>query len=140
MFYLLNPFLGQISRGQWWLAQLVIFVLSTLAMTAAFLSIADPSALPAVPELFGNPAVLLILVVCAYMNFCVCLNRLRDTGRSGLLYLAFCVPIIGVCLMIYFCGIETGTAKSETSRSHRLKTPQQFDQGALAVGPTFGRR
>jgi len=140
MLYLLNPFLGQISRGQWWLAQLAIFVLSTLAMTATFLSIADPSALPTVPGLLGNPAFLLILVVCAYMNFCVCLNRLRDTGRSGLLYLAFCVPFIGLCLMIYFCGIETGAKTSQSGHSRGSRTPQRFDQPALSTSPTFGRR
>lgn len=103
MFFLLNPFQGQLSRGGWWLSQLVIFVLALAGLfVLAVLFAGEPGGKRAAGEdyaLFG----LFALVI--YTNFCTCINRLRDTGRSGFWYLAFNLPLVGTGLMIYHCGI-----------------------------------
>ncbi|NNF78159.1 MAG: DUF805 domain-containing protein [Rhizobiales bacterium] len=72
-----------------------------------------------------------------YMQLSACLKRLRDSGRNGLWVLTFRIPIIGIVLMIYFCGIEDNSGKS---LSRRPGGSRQFDQSALPGGPTFGRR
>lgn len=140
MFYLLNPFLGQISRAQWWLAQLTVFVLCFFAALVAIFMITDPTVPGFEREFEQSPAYVAIIVLGTYMNFCACLNRLRDTGRSGLWFLAFFVPFVGLALVIYFCGIESAAMRSHSRHSDAARPQQQFEQTALATSPTFGRR
>lgn len=109
MAYLMNPFEGSMSRGDWWFSQLAIIVLVVLGMVCTF-TFASDHALPA-GEKTGSEGWLLVLLIvgAVYMNFATCLNRLRDTGRSGMWYLAFLLPTVGTGIMIYFCGIEAGS-------------------------------
>ncbi|MEM1044595.1 MAG: DUF805 domain-containing protein [Pseudomonadota bacterium] len=151
--YLFNPFHGQISRGTWWLSQLVIFALAVagLFVSAAFL--ADPGA----PKGARNDAEVamfaVVFVAMIYLNFSTCLNRLRDTGRSGFWYLAFFMPYAGTGLMIYFCGIEAGQGGDPIARDPRpSRTSHAFEpvrpsppaqkprQRFGAQGHAFGRR
>lgn len=141
--YLFNPFHGQISRGTWWLSQLVIFALAVagLFVSAAFL--ADPGA-PKGARSDGEIAMLAVVFVgMIYLNLSTCLNRLRDTGRSGFWYLAFLMPYAGTGLMIYFCGIEPGeggdrvTPDPKPSRTHHAVAPVQPAPTAPKPKPRF---
>ncbi|MFC4292503.1 DUF805 domain-containing protein [Sphingorhabdus arenilitoris] len=106
MMFALNPFAGRINRGDWWLLQLLIWVFAFAAMAMTIMFASDTAA--PVNQRNGAEKMLLVLIILSviYMNFASCLNRLRDTGRSGWLYLCFLLPTVGTGLMIYFYGIE----------------------------------
>lgn len=114
--YLFNPFHGQIGRGTWWLSQFVIFALAFAGLIVCARLFADPGA-PSGARNDSEIAMLAVIVVSmVYLNFSTCLNRLRDTGRSGFWYLAFLMPYAGSGLMIYFCGIEPGQGGDRVGR------------------------
>ncbi|MCP5082083.1 MAG: DUF805 domain-containing protein [Alphaproteobacteria bacterium] len=84
MLYLLSPFVGRIGRGQWWLAQLVIFALCFFASLIVIIMFHDPTAPGFEREFQSSPVAGVIILAGVCMNCCACLNRLHDTGRSGL--------------------------------------------------------
>ncbi|WP_428649805.1 DUF805 domain-containing protein [Roseibium sp.] len=108
MVALINPFHGRINRLQWWMYQLVILVFTAIGFVCIGLYFADSHG----PDfkLSDDEIVALVLLIFLNlnMNFSTCINRLRDTGRSGFWYIAFLGPTFGTALMIYFCGIEPG--------------------------------
>lgn len=108
MLYLLNPLQGKIGRGRWWLMQLVIFVLVIAGLFMTAFLFADFDAPADTRNSSENVMLALILVAMVYMNFATCVNRLRDSMRSGFWYLTFLLPMVGTGLMIYFCGVEAG--------------------------------
>ncbi|WP_114009947.1 DUF805 domain-containing protein [Cohaesibacter intestini] len=112
MFALFNPFYGEISRKSWWTYQSVIWVIFALLAAAFYFLLAalrmGDGIADAFSTLFGVVAASVLAIVAIYMNFCSCVNRLRNTGRTGWWWLIFQVPVIGVPLMLYFCGIEEG--------------------------------
>ncbi len=124
--YLLNPFHGRIGRGQWWLLQLAIFGFAIVGMILTILVFADPTAPTGSRNSSENAMLVLILAAMVYMNFSACLNRLRDSGRSGFVYIAFLLPAVGTGLMIYFCGLEGGNGNSQSSRPNQLGRRQNF--------------
>jgi uncharacterized membrane protein YhaH (DUF805 family) len=108
MGYLLNPFHGQINRSNWWLLQILIFAFAFAGIICAITFASDPN-LPTDQRSNGESVIFLLVIVgVIYMNFATCLNRLRDSRRSGFWYLTFMLPTVGTGLMIYFCGIEAG--------------------------------
>lgn len=108
MLYLLNPFQGRMGRGRWWLMQFVILGLAIAGMVLTVLLFADLEAPTATRNGSENAMLALIVVAVIYMNFATCVNRLRDSMRSGFWYLTFLLPMVGTGLMIYFCGLEAG--------------------------------
>lgn len=150
MLYLLNPLQGRIGRGKWWLLQLVVFglPLAVLFFSAGFL--ADPAAPPGTHFLREQAMLVIAALILIYMSFCTCLNRLRDSGRSGFWYLAFLfAPYIGTGLMVYFCGIEARKPEDGTSRPRSDPKPADRDARPAirtarpphpARKPVFGRR
>ncbi len=105
---LINPFHGRINRLQWWMYQFLIFFLTAVGFVGIALYFVDSHG-PEFKWLDNEIAALVLLVLLSsIMNFSTCINRLRDTGRSGFWYLAFLGPTFGTALMIYFCGIEPG--------------------------------
>lgn len=106
MIYLFNPMQGEIKRTKWWLSQVAAY--GVMLLLAIFLVVTNFDT--SMPNGTGyTPTTGHIYIVAAflvYMNMCTCLNRLRDSGRSGWWYLAFMLPLIGLLAMIYFCGIE----------------------------------
>ena len=108
MLYLLNPLQGKIGRGRWWLMQLAIFGLAIAGLFATAFLFADFDAPAGTRNGSENAMLALIVVGVVYMNFATCVNRLRDSMRSGFWYLTFLLPMVGTGLMIYFCGLEAG--------------------------------
>jgi len=103
---LINPVCGRIGRGRWWLFQLMIFVLAIGGLVVTIFLFADLDGERQGRRPMENVGLGLTALAMIYMNLCTCLNRLRDSGRSGFWYLAFLLPSVGTGLMIYFCGIE----------------------------------
>ncbi|MCX2721946.1 DUF805 domain-containing protein [Roseibium salinum] len=115
---IINPFHGRIGRLQWWLLQFVIFAFAVAGLLVTIFLFAESGA-PAGPQTVNEQAsLLLIAFLVVNMNFSTCINRLRDTGRSGFWYLTFLLPAVGTGLMIYFCGVEPGK---------KLSTPAEPD-------------
>lgn len=108
MFHLLNPFHGTMGRGRWWLIQVAIFVLAIVSMFDTAFAFADFDAPEGTRNASENLMLALIVIGVIYMNFATCVNRLRDSGRSGFWYLTFLLPMVGTGLMIYFCRLEAG--------------------------------
>ena len=112
MFALFNPFYGEISRKAWWNYQSVIWVIFGLIAAGFYFLLAALRTGDAFAEGLSTPFGIVVASVLAiagiYMNFCTCVNRLRNTGRTGWWWLIFQVPVIGAPLMLYFCGIEKG--------------------------------
>ena len=116
--YLFNPFHGKLSRGGWWLSQLLIFGLALLGMIMSAFFLAGQDVVAGARNPGETTMFFLIFAAVLYTNFSTCLNRLRDTGHSGLWYLSFLTPYAGTGLMIYFCGIEAGENGGEPVKSH----------------------
>ena len=114
MSYLFNPVAGYAGRLKWWLSQLLIMVILVVGIIAIGLTSidADPNTLEQNPEFVGKIWPLMILT--GYINLCACLNRLRDSGRSGWWYLTHFIPFVGPFIIIYFCGIEKGSSRIST--------------------------
>ena len=150
MLYLIDPFHGQISRRRWWLFQLIILVLAFAGMFVSIVLFSDPDAPTSTRNSNESTMLWSIIAVVIYLNFSACLNRLRDTGRSGLWYLAFMLPTVGTGLMICFCGIEAGdggeydeeisTAPPPQSPALQTAAPQNYSPRAQAKIQPFGRR
>ncbi|WP_417677248.1 DUF805 domain-containing protein [Roseibium sp.] len=147
MAFLFNPFEGQMTRLQWWLAQLGIFAaaFAGLFLTAFLLSDrSEPVSTRTSGETWALTGILLSVL---FANFSTCLNRLRDSGRSGFWYLTFLLPTAGTGLMIYFCGIERnrGTILGPSADTDN-PPPQTYAPPPRAQIPqqrsrrTFGRR
>ena len=94
-----NPFFGRITRSEWWLAQLAIWVFVFLGMVLSITLFADEWKSGGQRD--ATESTLFALIVCSmfYMNFAISLNRLRDGGHSGWLYLTFFAPFAGSGLM-----------------------------------------
>ena len=112
-----NPFFGRITRSEWWLAQVAIWVFVFLAMVLSIMLFADewkPGG-----QRNATESALFALIVCSmfYMNFATNLNRLRDGGHSGWLYLTFFAPFAGSGLMLYFCGVAPSRVR-DAGRAH----------------------
>ena len=86
-----------------------------------------------------------------YMNFCTCMNRLRDSGRHWAFYFLFHLPLIGLPAMIYFCGIEEGSPRMRsiadtfgepeyTPFSQTRQYQPQQQNGQFGQRTTFGQR
>ncbi|MES0882505.1 DUF805 domain-containing protein [Roseibium sp. SCP14] len=143
---LFNPVYRRINRLQWWLYQLVILfgAIATLILTA--LLFGDPDA----PKGSRNGLEILgIATACLffiYANFCTCLNRLRDSGRSWIWYLTFLLPTVGTGLMIYFCGIERSDFTANRNVPPNMQKKQLSPRTNLTPihprggEPQFGRR
>ncbi|MEM8813859.1 MAG: DUF805 domain-containing protein [Pseudomonadota bacterium] len=114
--YLFNPFHGKIGRGRWWLLQFLIFLTGLVAMIFTIKFLGDPSAPAGTRTRAESLALGIIFLAVIYMNFSVCLNRLRDSERSGLWYLAFMLPYAGTGLMVYLCGTQPGTCQGSQPR------------------------
>lgn len=124
MAFLFNPFHGQIGRGHWWMLQaaILVFTLAGLFLTALLFansSVAQGARTTGEAAMFA-----IILVAVLYMNFSTCLNRLRDSGRSGLWYISFLLPYGGTPMMIYFCGIEAGDGGSYSASTRASAKPR----------------
>ncbi len=150
MAFLFNPFQGQMTRLQWWLAQLGIFAaaFAGLFLTAFLLSDrSEPISTRTSGETWALTGILLSVL---FANFSTCLNRLRDSGRSGFWYLTFLFPTVGTGLMIYFCGIERGrgmgfggfgpSADTETPPPQSYAPPPPAQIPSQRSRQTFGRR
>lgn len=145
MMSLFDPFHGRINRLQWWLLQFAIFGIAIAGMITTIFLFADknsPEGSRTTGEMISLGFVFCLMI---YMNFSTCLNRLRDTGRSGFWYLTFLLPTAGTGLMVYFCGIERGKGSSPSiwTSVHPEPVPQdQHTPRTTANGPRreFGRR
>lgn len=149
MLYLLNPMQGRIGRGHWWLLQLIIFALAFAGLILSIMVLADRGASFGARNANEEAMLVFVIVAVVYMNFCTCLNRLRDSGRSGFWYLTFLLPYAGTGLMLYFCGFEASNTIDRTSRQqHKPIKPMPEPQPAppverrtnTASKPVFGRR
>lgn len=106
MLAVINPWHGKIGRTYWWLSQLAIFCLGIGGLVATILLFADLNSDTDVRNSGEQAGIVVTILAVIYMNLCTCLNRLRDSGRSGIWYLSFLLPTVGTGLMVYFCGIE----------------------------------
>jgi len=127
MSYLFNPFHGQIGRGHWWMLQAAILVLALGGLFMTALLFAGSSAAGGLRTPGEAGMFLLVLLGMIYMNFSACLNRLRDSGRSGFWYLTFLLPYAGTGLMIYFCGFEEGKRGHNSVHACTRAQPQPRD-------------
>ncbi|WP_346894369.1 DUF805 domain-containing protein [uncultured Roseibium sp.] len=147
MAFLFNPFQGQMTRLQWWLAQLGIFAAAFAGLFLTAFLLSDRSE-PVSTRTSGETLALTgLLLSVLFANFSTCLNRLRDSGRSGFWYLTFLLPTAGTGLMIYFCGIERGRDVSmkppvttDTPPSQANPTPPPLPTVLRSGRRTFGRR
>ncbi|WP_269580981.1 DUF805 domain-containing protein [Roseibium sp. Sym1] len=114
---LFNPVCGTIGRGRWWLFQLVIFGVAIGGLLATIFLFADLEGGAGGRNPMENVGLGLTALAMIYMNLCTCLNRLRDSGRSGFWYLSFLLPSVGTGLMVYFCGIEKAPGRFTSGRS-----------------------
>lgn len=121
MFALFNPCYGKIGRRHWWLSQLAIFCLALAGLAVTIFLFADLTTEDDVRNPMENVGLAMTIVAVIYMNLCTCLNRLRDSGRSGFWYLSFHLPTVGTGLMLYFCGIEKSPGRF---RSHKPRPPE----------------
>lgn len=115
MSYLINPMAGEIGRLKWWLSQLLIIailIVGVVTIVAMNMDV-DANSVDQIPDIKGMMWPLMIFT--GYINFCACLNRLRDTGRSGWWYLAHFIPLAGPFIICYFCGISKGDGGSSYS-------------------------
>jgi len=109
---LFNPIYGRIGRLHWWLAQIAVFALTIAGLVANIFLFTDWDASSGSRTSVEQTGFVLIVILMIYMNLSTCLNRLRDSGRSGFWYLSFLLPTVGTGLMIYFCGIERGRSST----------------------------
>lgn len=149
MAFLFNPFQGQMTRLQWWLAQLGIFVAAFAALfLTAYLHSDRPVPISIDTRTPGETWALNgIILSVMFANFSTCLNRLRDSGRSRFWYLSFLIPPAGTGLMIYFCGIERGrgtffrpSTDTETPPPQTYAPPPPAQIPSQRSRRTFGRR
>ena len=108
MSYLINPMAGEISRLKWWLSQLLIIAILIIGVVTIFAINSNAGTLD--PDSFTGK-LWPVMALTGYINLCACVNRLRDTGRTGWWYLAHFIPFIGPFIILYFCGIEKGSSK-----------------------------
>ncbi|MET1411507.1 DUF805 domain-containing protein [Roseibium sp. HPY-6] len=106
MLALINPCHGKIGRTHWWLSQIAIFCLAIGGLAGTIFLFADLEDSSSARNPMENIGLTVTIIAVLYMNLCTCLNRLRDSGRSGFWYLSFLLPTVGSGLMCYFCGIE----------------------------------
>lgn len=106
MLALINPCHGKIGRTHWWLSQIAIFCLAIGGLAGTIFLFADLDDSSSARNPMENVGIAVTIIAVLYMNLCTCLNRLRDSGRSGFWYLSFLLPTVGSGLMLYFCGIE----------------------------------
>lgn len=150
MAFLLNPLQGRMTRLQWWLAQLGIFAAAFAGLFLTAFLLSDRSA-PISTRTPGETWALTgIILSVVFANFSTCLNRLRDSGRSGFWYLSFWLPPAGTGLMIYFCGIERGrrmgsrgfgpSTASDTLTPQTCAPPPPAQIPSQRSRQTFGRR
>ncbi|MCP4319648.1 MAG: DUF805 domain-containing protein [Hyphomicrobiales bacterium] len=119
--------------------QLVIFSLAIGGMVFSASFLADPAAHTSERNASETAALFVILVAVIYTNFSTCLNRLRDSGRSGLWYLTFLVPYAGTGLMIYFCGVEASGDSDEISNSSPPSQQHNSGPGPHRRNQVLGR-
>ena len=103
---------GRFRRAQWWLAQLAILVIVTIAIIVLM------SVFPGTPERLPSADVLLLsigLVIVALMlfwiGFCVTVKRYHDRGKSAWWYLIQFIPLIGgiwAFVELGFCSGDDG--------------------------------
>jgi uncharacterized membrane protein YhaH (DUF805 family) len=98
MLSLVSPVAGPIGRAKWWGFQFLISFIGILAIFVLAFNYSDTGATGRVPE--ENAMFWGICGLIVYSNLCTCLARLRDTGRSGLWWIAFLLPTVGTGLMI----------------------------------------
>lgn len=118
MLALINPCHGKIGRTHWWLSQFAIFCFAIGGLAATIFLFADLASESSDRNTTENIGLAVTIVAVIYMNLCTCLNRLRDSSRPGILYLAFFLPSIGTFLMFYFCGIEKSPGRFRSDKSH----------------------
>ncbi|MEM7461739.1 MAG: DUF805 domain-containing protein [Pseudomonadota bacterium] len=102
---------GRISRGKWWLAQLINFALVILVYALVYNKTGQ------VPEssydLFvassNIPEAAVPLVFVIWINFAVAVKRFHDRDKSGLWVFVFFIPVIGLFWQIIECGALAGT-------------------------------
>ncbi len=99
-------FSGRISRGQWWLVQLVNFALGVAVMLWTGASLTTN---------LGNPEdshafTVSLVVVVALLIFGVCstVQRYHDRGKSGLWFFIALVPLVGGIWQLIECGFCSG--------------------------------
>ncbi len=102
---------GRISRGKWWLAQLINIGLIILVNALVYNKTGK------VPEssydLFAAssniPEAAVPLVFAMWIHFAVSVKRFHDRDKSGLWVLVFFIPVIGLFWQIIECGGMAGT-------------------------------
>lgn len=149
MLALINPLQGKIGRTHWWLSQIAIFGLAIGGLMATVFLFADLNDDLTARNPMESVGLAATIISVLYMNLCTCLNRLRDSGRSGFWYLSFLLPTVGTGLMVYFCGIEKGPGRFTSDRSQPTMQQPVFHEPARPSPPPvrpagqsrqFGRR
>ena len=93
---------------------------------------------------YGNDltSFLLIVIFVIYLvllipEISVTVRRLHDTGRSGLYFLIYFIPIIGFFILLYFCSIDSEERPNEYGPSPKFIVPlnQPINPAPISLYP-----
>ena len=137
--FLFSP-AGRFGRLDWWLVQLISFVVLTVALLTLFASYDAQN-----PKSIIPPLTVLSLVMI-WVTFCAAVKRYHDRGKSGWWYLIQFIPIVGPIWALVELGFCSGDeSENEYSNgthmdiSEDLKTllEKNGQQGAVTSVSTY---
>ena len=103
---------GRFGRAQWWLAQLAILVIVTIAIVL-MLGVLDGATnqVPSADVLLLSIGLVIVSLMLIWIGFCVTVKRYHDRGKSAWWYLIQFIPIIGgiwAFVELGFCSGDDG--------------------------------
>ena len=103
---------GRFGRGQWWLAQLAILVIVTIAVVLMLGMLHGATdQVPSVDVLLLSIGLVIVSLMLIWIGFCVTVKRYHDRGKSAWWYLIQFIPIIGgiwALVELGFCSGDDG--------------------------------
>ncbi len=103
---------GRIGRAQWWLAQLAVLAIVTIAVIV-LMSIfpGTTERAPSADVLLLSVGLVIVALMLIWIGFCVTVKRYHDRGKSAWWYLIQFIPIIGgiwAFVELGFCSGDDG--------------------------------
>ena len=125
-------FSGRTSRSQYWLYQLVTFIVIGAAI---YYEYRMTGMLPDRDNM--SPLLMFLALFHAIPSITVTVRRLHDIGKSGWWYLLLFVPFAGLLVLVWACygsdpsANEYGHPKGHSGRQPRRLAPEPFYARAL---------
>ena len=138
---------GRFGRAQWWLAQLAILAIVTIAVVVlmGILNGATEQA-PTADVLLLSIGLVMVALMLMWIGFCITVKRYHDRGKSAWWYLIQFIPIIGgiwALVELGFCSGDDGDNEygdgPDLNIGEDLKTLRERNapQGAVTSVSTY---